>query len=596
MINYIRNFSIIAHIDHGKSTISDRLIQICGGLTKREMSDQVLDTMDLEKERGITIKAQSVSIIYKSKNNKKFKLNFIDTPGHVNFSYEVSRSLSACEGAILVIDTSQGVEAQTLANCYTAIDMGLKVIPVLNKIDLPTSNPNQVKNEIEDMIGISAKNAIQCSGKTGFGINDLLERIISDIPHPKGSVNKPLQALIIDSWFDNYLGVISLVCIKNGTLKKGLRIKIMSTQNEYTVESIGIFTPKKIKKSKLQCGEVGWIICGIKNVNAILVGDTITSLKNPAKNSLPGFKKIKPQIYAGIFPVSSNQYHVFQDALKKLSLNDSSLFYEVEHSSALGFGFRCGFLGLLHMEIIQSRLEREYNLNIISTTPSVTYKIITNKNNILYLDNPSKFPENNIIKELQEPIAKCNILSPIKYVGNIIILCNKKRGIQTNLVYHNRQVSITYEIPMSEIVLNFFDNLKSVTSGYASLEYDFYKFKKTDSVKLDILINHERIDSLSLIIHRSNVKNYSDNIIQKMKKTIPRHQFDIILQAAIGNKIITRGTIKQLRKNVLAKCYGGDISRKKKLLQKQKKGKKRMKQIGNINIPQETFFSILNIK
>ncbi|CAL4320970.1 Elongation factor 4 [Buchnera aphidicola (Thelaxes suberi)] len=595
MIKNIRNFSIIAHIDHGKSTISDRLIQTCGGLSEREMSSQVLDSMDLEKERGITIKAQSVTIFYTSRQQQKYRLNFIDTPGHVNFSYEVSRSLSACEGAILIVDATQGVEAQTVANCYTAIDMGLEVIPVLNKIDLPTADIYRSKEEIEDIIGISAVNAIECSGKTGFGINNLLERIIYDIPYPNGSIQKNLQAIIIDSWFDNYKGVISLICVKNGYIKKGQVITIMSNNKNYIVEDIGIFTPKKVSQDALYCGEVGWIMCGIKKINNILVGDTITSSNKPAKKPLLGFKKIQPQIYAGIFPTDSNQYPLFKDALTKLSINDSSLFFELEHSTALGFGFRCGFLGMLHMEIIQSRLEREYKLNLISTSPSVIYEIKLNDNTIIKIDNPTKFPLIHQIKEIREPIVKCNIFSPPEYVGNIIVLCNKKRAVQVSINYYTRQVALVFEMPMSEVILNFFDELKSITSGYASLEYEFIKFQKSDSVKLDILINSDRIDALSIIIHKKNVQYQAKKIIDKMKENIPRHQFDIIIQAAIGTHIIARNTIKQLRKNVLAKCYGGDVSRKKKLLNKQKIGKKRMKKIGNILIPQEAFFSVLNI-
>ncbi|WP_187306509.1 translation elongation factor 4 [Buchnera aphidicola] len=591
----IRNFSIIAHIDHGKSTISDRLIQMCGGLSEREMSEQVLDSMDLEKERGITIKAQSVTIFYVSQKKERYQLNFIDTPGHVNFSYEVSRSLHACEGAILIVDATQGVEAQTVANCYTAVELGLEVIPVINKIDLKTANPKQVKEEIEDIIGINAIDAIECSGKTGVGIINLLESIIYNIPSPRGNNEESLRAIIIDSWFDNYMGVVSLIRIKNGQLKKGETIQFMNTNKKYTVEDIGIFTPKKISKTTLFCGEVGWIICGIKKINNIIVGDTITSVKFPALNPLPGFKKVKPQIYAGVFPTDANQYVIFKEALKKLSINDSSLFYEIEQSSALGFGFRCGFLGLLHMEIVQSRLEREYNLNLISTAPSVIYEILLTNNQIIKIDNPNKFPKLNIIKEIREPIAKCIILSPPDYVGNIIVLCNKKRSKQISITYYNRQVSLIYEIPMSEIILNFFDELKSVSSGYASLEYEFHKFQISNLVKLDILINSEKVDALSIIIHKKNVQYQSRKLIEKMKESIPRHQFDVIIQASIGNQIIARSTIKQLRKNVLSKCYGGDISRKKKLLKKQKIGKKRMKKIGNIHIPQETFFSILNM-
>ncbi|WP_343187935.1 translation elongation factor 4 [Buchnera aphidicola (Periphyllus koelreuteriae)] len=592
----IRNFSIIAHIDHGKSTLADRLIQICGNLKKREISSCMLDTMDLEKERGITIKAQTVTVQYIAKNKKKYCLNFIDTPGHVNFSYEVERSLSACEGALLVIDSTQGIEAQTLTNCYKAIDMNIKIIPVINKIDLPHANPNRVLKDIEDIIGISSKNSILCSAKTGFGINILLEKIVKKIPFPIGYANKPLQAIIIDSWFDNYLGVVSLIKIKNGFLTKGLEIQIMSTKKKYKIEKLGIFTPKQISLKKLNCGEVGWIICGIKNILAAPVGDTLTSVKNPCKKPLSRFKKIKPQIYAGLYTINSNQYENFRDALGKLSLNDSSLFYEPENSTALGFGFKCGFLGILHMEIIQERLEREYNLNLISTPPTVTYEIkINNEKKFLYVNSPNQFPSKDKYKEIREPIAECIILLPPKYIGNIISLCIQHRGIQKKMIYHTNQVSLTYHIPMSEIVLNFFDQIKSVSSGYASLEYKFKYFKKSNLTCLNILINSEKIDALSFIVHESISEKKGREIIEKMKKMIPRQQFNISIQAEVKNKIVARTTIKQLRKNVLSKCYGGDISRKKKLLKKQKLGKKRMKKIGNINVPKEAFFSILNI-
>jgi GTP-binding protein LepA len=595
MIKKIRNFSIIAHIDHGKSTLSDRFIQICNGLSKREMHDQVLDSMDLEKERGITIKAQSVTIHYKNKCNKLFQLNFIDTPGHVNFSYEVSRSLSACEGALLVVDAAQGVEAQTVANCRTALDMNLKIIPVLNKIDLSTANPNRALKEIEDIIGISTANIIQCSAKTGHGVIELLEQIITDIPYPKGNEKNPLQALIIDSWFDNYLGVVSLVCIKNGFLEKNLKIKVMNTEKIYKVEQLGIFTPKRKNKEYLKCGEVGWVMYGVKDIKSVPVGSTLTSFINPANKKLLGFKKIKPQVYAGLFPMSSEQYEIFRDALGKLNLNDASLFYEPENSTALGFGFRCGFLGLLHMEIIQARLEREYNLDLISTVPTVVYEVETIESDILYLDTPCKLSALSNIKEIREPIAECNILLPPKYLGNVIKLCIEKRGIQRKMIYHAHQVVLTYDIPMSEIILNFFDQLKSVSSGYASLEYNFKKFKTSDLVCIDILVNTEKVDALSLITHRNYSQYQAREIIKKMKELIPRHQFDIPIQAAIGKHVIARETIKQLRKNVLAKCYGGDISRKKKLLKKQKIGKKRMKRIGNIEVPKNVFLSILNI-
>ncbi|BGI51052.1 MAG: translation elongation factor 4 [Arsenophonus endosymbiont of Ceratovacuna japonica] len=592
-IKYIRNFSIIAHIDHGKSTLSDRIIQICGSLSNREMSSQVLDSMDLEKERGITIKAQSVTLDYNSNDGKLYQLNFIDTPGHVDFSYEVSRSLSACEGALLVIDVGQGIEAQTLTNYYTAIDMNLKVIPVLNKIDLPTADPNQIIKEIENIIGINAYNSVRCSAKTGIGVKEVIERIIKEIPPPKGDPFAPLQALIIDSWFDNYLGIVSLVRIKNGTLCKGDKIKIISSNKFYKVERLGIFTPKQIDLQKLNCGEVGWLICAIKDIYSALVGDTLTNAYYPAIQALPGFKKIKPQVYAGLFPIDSNDYKSFRDALSKLSLNDASFIYEPESSISLGFGYRCGFLGLLHMEIIQERLKREYNLNLITTAPTVMYEIKLNNNNIIYIDNPYKLPEFNNINELREPIAECNIFMPKEYIGNVITLCIEKRGVQTNMFYYNKYVSLTYKIPMSEIVLDFFDRLKSISHGYASLDYSFIGFKVADMVRIDILINGEKVDALSLITHRLNAYYRGNKLVNKIKDIIPRHQFDITIKAAIGTHIIARSIVKQLRKNVLAKCYGGDISRKKKLLQKQKEGKKRMKQIGNIKLPQETFLAIL---
>ncbi|AEO08060.1 translation elongation factor 4 [Buchnera aphidicola] len=590
----IRNFSIIAHIDHGKSTLSDRLIQICGGLSAREMSNQVLDSMELEKERGITIKARSVMIHYKDELNNIFNLNFIDTPGHVDFSYEVSRSLAACEGAILVVDATQGVEAQTLANCYTALDMNIEILPVLNKIDLPNANIEKVSKEIEDIIGISALDAIKCSSKTGEGVKELIERIITDIPSPKGLINAPLQALIIDSWFDNYLGIVSLIRIKNGILSYKDKIQVMSTKKIYFVEQLGIFTPKKVNKSQLKCGEVGWIVCGIKNIKAFSVGDTLTQANNPAQTILKGFKKIKPQIYAGLFPIASDQYETFRDALEKLSLNDSSLFYEPENSLALGFGFRCGFLGLLHMEIIQERLEREYSIDLISTAPTVIYKIVLINGNIIYLDSPSNFPNINNIKEIQEPIVECNILLPTQFLGEVIKLCIKKRGTQINMIYHAHQVLLKYNIPMNEVVLNFFDELKSISSGYASLEYDFKCFQSAKIVKIDILINSEKVDALTIISCHKNAQYRAREIVNKIQTLIPRHQFDISIQAVINNSIIARSTVKQLRKNVLAKCYGGDISRKKKLLKKQKEGKKRMKKIGNVNVPKTIFFEILN--
>lgn len=595
MMKNIRNFSIIAHIDHGKSTLSDRLIQTCGGLSDREMAAQVLDSMDLERERGITIKAQSVTLNYKAKNGEIYQLNFIDTPGHVDFSYEVSRSLAACEGALLVVDAGQGVEAQTLANCYTAIEMNLEVVPILNKIDLPAADPERVAEEIEDIVGIDAMEAVRCSAKTGQGIEDVLEEIVAKIPAPEGDPNAPLQALIIDSWFDNYLGVVSLVRIKNGTLKKGDKIKVMSTGQSYGVDRLGIFTPKQQDTAELKCGEVGWVVCAIKDILGAPVGDTLTHHNNSASVPLPGFKKVKPQVYAGIFPISSDDYDAFRDALGKLSLNDASLFYEPENSTALGFGFRCGFLGLLHMEIIQERLEREYNLDLITTAPTVVYEVAQTNGEVIHVDSPSKLPPLNNIAEIREPIAECNMLLPQEYLGNVITLCVEKRGVQTNMVYHGNQVALTYEIPMGEVVLDFFDRLKSTSRGYASLDYGFKRFQAANMVRVDIMINGERVDALALIVHRDNAAYRGRELVEKMKELIPRQQFDIAIQAAIGNQIIARSTVKQLRKNVLAKCYGGDVSRKKKLLQKQKEGKKRMKQLGNVEVPQEAFLAILHV-
>ncbi|MBE2895099.1 translation elongation factor 4 [Spirabiliibacterium falconis] len=591
----IRNFSIIAHIDHGKSTLSDRLIQTCGGLSDREMAAQVLDSMDLERERGITIKAQSVTLNYKANDGETYQLNFIDTPGHVDFSYEVSRSLAACEGALLVVDAGQGVEAQTLANCYTAIEMDLEVVPILNKIDLPAAEPERVAEEIEDIVGIDAIDAVRCSAKTGVGIDEVLEEIVKRIPAPEGDPNAPLQALIIDSWFDNYLGVVSLVRIKNGTLKKGDKIKVMSTGIAYGVDRLGIFTPKQLDTTELKCGEVGWIVCGIKDILGAPVGDTLTLQHNSASAPLPGFKKVKPQVYAGLFPVSSDDYESFRDALGKLSLNDASLFYEPENSTALGFGFRCGFLGLLHMEIIQERLEREYNLDLITTAPTVIYEVQLTDNTVEYVDSPAKLPPLNNIAEIREPIAECNILVPQDYLGNVITLCVEKRGVQTNMVYHGNQVALTYEIPLGEVVLDFFDRLKSTSRGYASLDYGFKRFQAANMVRVDIMINGDRVDALALIVHKDNAPYRGRELVEKMKELIPRQQFDIAIQAAIGNHIIARSTVKQLRKNVLAKCYGGDVSRKKKLLQKQKEGKKRMKSLGNVEVPQEAFLAILHV-
>lgn len=595
-IKHIRNFSIIAHIDHGKSTLSDRIIQICGGLSDREMAAQVLDSMDLERERGITIKAQSVTLNYKASDGETYQLNFIDTPGHVDFSYEVSRSLAACEGALLVVDAGQGVEAQTLANCYTAIEMDLEVVPVLNKIDLPAAEPDRVAEEIEDIVGIDAHDAVRCSAKTGLGVKDVIERLVNEIPPPEGDpAAAPLQALIIDSWFDNYLGVVSLVRIKNGTLCKGDKIKVMSSGQLYNVDRLGIFTPKRIDCQQLNCGEVGWLVCAIKNIHGAPVGDTLTGARHSAIQALPGFKKVKPQVYAGLFPVSSDDYEAFRDALAKLSLNDASLFYEPESSTALGFGFRCGFLGLLHMEIIQERLEREYDLDLITTAPTVIYEVELTNGDVIYVDSPSKLPVLNNINELREPIAECNMLMPKEYLGNVITLCVETRGVQTNMVYHGNQVALTYEIPMAEVVLDFFDRLKSTSRGYASLDYGFVRFQAADMVRVDVLINGERVDALALITHRANAPYRGRDLVDKMKDLIPRQQFDIAIQAAIGTHIIARSMVKQLRKNVLAKCYGGDVSRKKKLLQKQKEGKKRMKQVGNIELPQEAFLAILHV-
>ena len=591
----IRNFSIIAHIDHGKSTLSDRLIQTCGGLSDREMEAQVLDSMELERERGITIKAQSVTLNYQAKDGETYQLNFIDTPGHVDFSYEVSRSLAACEGALLVVDAGQGVEAQTLANCYTAIEMDLEVVPILNKIDLPAADPERVAEEIEDIVGIDAMEAVRCSAKTGVGIEDVLEEIVAKIPAPEGDPDAPLQALIIDSWFDNYLGVVSLVRIKNGVLRKGDKIKVMSTGQAYNVDRLGIFTPKQEDTTILECGEVGWVVCAIKDILGAPVGDTLTHQHNPASHVLPGFKKVKPQVYAGLFPVSSDDYEAFRDALGKLSLNDASLFYEPENSTALGFGFRCGFLGLLHMEIIQERLEREYDLDLITTAPTVIYEVEMTNGEVVYVDSPSKLPPLNNIEEIREPIAECNMLVPQEFLGNVITLCVEKRGVQTNMVYHGNQIALTYEIPMGEVVLDFFDRLKSTSRGYASLDYGFKRFQAADMVRVDIMINGDRVDALALIVHKDNAPYRGRELVEKMRELIPRQQFDIAIQAAIGNHIIARSTVKQLRKNVLAKCYGGDVSRKKKLLQKQKEGKKRMKSLGNVEVPQEAFLAILHV-
>ncbi|MDC5850579.1 translation elongation factor 4 [Vibrio europaeus] len=594
-MKHIRNFSIIAHIDHGKSTLSDRLIQVCGGLSDREMAAQVLDSMDLERERGITIKSQSVTLNYTAKDGETYQLNFIDTPGHVDFAYEVSRSLAACEGALLVVDAGQGVEAQTLANCYTAIEMDLEVVPILNKIDLPAADPERVAEEIEEIVGIDAMEATRCSAKTGIGVDDVLENIVSAIPAPEGDPEAPLQALIIDSWFDNYLGVVSLVRIKNGELKKNDKIKVMSTGQVWGVDRLGIFTPKQVDTETLSTGEVGWVVCGIKDILGAPVGDTLTLAKHGCEQALPGFKKVKPQVYAGLFPVSSDDYENFRDALGKLSLNDASLFYEPENSAALGFGFRCGFLGMLHMEIIQERLEREYDLDLITTAPTVVYEVEETNGNLLYVDSPAKLPAVNDIEEIREPIARCNILVPSEYLGNVITLCVEKRGIQVDMVYHGNQVAVTYDIPMAEVVLDFFDRLKSTSRGYASLDYNFQRFEASNMVRVDVLLNSDTVDALAMITHKDQSQTRGRQLVEKMKEFIPRQMFDIAIQAAIGNHIIARSTVKQLRKNVIAKCYGGDVSRKKKLLKKQKEGKKRMKQIGNVELPQEAFLAILHV-
>ncbi len=594
-MKHIRNFSIIAHIDHGKSTLADRFIQVCGGLEDREMSSQVLDSMDLERERGITIKAQSVTLNYKASDGEVYQLNFIDTPGHVDFSYEVSRSLAACEGALLVVDASQGVEAQSVANCYTAIDQGLEVVPVLNKIDLPAADPDRVAQEIEDIIGIDATDAVRASAKTGIGITDILDELVKRIPPPEGDPDGPLQALIIDSWFDNYLGVVSLVRVVNGTLEAKQKIKVMSTEGIHQVDNVGVFTPKRKDTGILRAGEVGYVIAGIKDIDGAPVGDTLTDAANPAGEPLPGFQKVQPRVFAGLFPVSSDDYEDFRDALAKLTLNDSALFYEPETSQALGFGFRCGFLGMLHMEIIQERLEREYNLDLITTAPTVIYEVVTSNGEVVKVDNPSKLPDPGKIAEIREPIITANILVPQEYVGNVIGLCIEKRGVQTKMQYLGNQVSMSYELPMNEVVLDFFDRLKSVSRGYASLDYHFERFQVADMVKLDILINGERVDALSIIVHRDQAYYRGRELVEKMKELIPRQMFEVAIQATIGSHIIARSTVKALRKNVTAKCYGGDASRKRKLLEKQKEGKKRMKQVGSVEIPQEAFLSILHV-
>ena len=589
----IRNFSIIAHIDHGKSTLADRFIQFCGGLQDREMLEQVLDSMDLERERGITIKAHSVSLKYPSPDGNVYQLNLIDTPGHVDFSYEVSRSLAACEGALLVVDAAQGVEAQSVANCITAIDQGLEVLPVLNKIDLPAAEPDKVIHEIEDIIGIDAQDAARVSAKTGEGVAELLERIVRDIPPPSGDPDAPLQALIIDSWFDNYVGVVSLVRVMNGSMTKGSKITIMSTQRSYNADRVGSFTPKMEDRGALQTGEVGFVISAIKDIYGAPVGDTITSTARPCSAPLPGFKQIQPRVFAGLFPISSDDYENFRDALEKLRLNDAALHFEPETSAALGFGFRCGFLGMLHMEIVQERLEREYKLDLITTAPTVIFEVLMRDGKLLYVDNPSKLPPVNEIVELREPVITANILVPEKHVGAVMKLCIEKRGVQKHLRYLGSQVSLGYEMPLAEVVLDFFDRLKSVSRGYASFDYNFERFEPASLVRLDILINKERVDALSMIVHRATADSRGRELVEKMRELIPRQMFDVAIQAAIGSQIIARSTVKALRKNVTAKCYGGDVTRKRKLLEKQKAGKRRMKQIGSVEIPQEAFLAVL---
>ena len=595
-MNHIRNFSIIAHIDHGKSTLADRIIQLCGGLSDREMDAQVLDSMDLERERGITIKAQTAALSYKALDGQVYNLNLIDTPGHVDFSYEVSRSLSACEGALLVVDASQGVEAQTVANCYMAIELGVEVVPVLNKIDLPAADPENAISEIEDVIGIDATDAARCSAKTGLGVTDVLEALIAKVPPPKGDPDAPLQALIIDSWFDNYVGVVMLVRIKNGTLRPKDKIKMMASGAIYPVESLGVFAPKATNLTSLSAGQVGFIIAGIKELQAAKVGDTVTTVARPAETPLPGFKEVKPQVFAGLYPIEANQYDALRESLEKLKLNDSSLQYEPEVSQALGFGFRCGFLGLLHMEIVQERLEREFDMDLITTAPTVVYEVVKRDGTLIQVENPAKMPEPSYIEEVREPIVTVNLYMPQEYVGAVITLCTNKRGSQINMLYHGRQVQLTYEIPMAEIVLDFFDRLKSTSRGYASMDYEFKEYRASDVVKVDMLINGDKVDALSVIVHRSQSQHRGREVASKMRELIPRQMYDVAIQATIGANIIARENIKALRKNVLAKCYGGDISRKKKLLEKQKAGKKRMKQVGSVEIPQEAFLAILRVE
>ncbi|MEJ5991027.1 translation elongation factor 4 [Ramlibacter sp. PS3R-8] len=602
-MNHIRNFSIIAHIDHGKSTLADRLIQRCGGLSDREMEEQVLDSMDLERERGITIKAQTAALSYKARDGQVYNLNLIDTPGHVDFSYEVSRSLSACEGALLVVDASQGVEAQTVANCYTALDLGVEVVPVLNKMDLPQADPENAKLEIEDVIGIDATDAIPCSAKTGMGIDDILEAIVARIPPPRGKVDAPLRAMIVDSWFDTYVGVVMLVRVVDGRVTRGDRIKLMATEATYEANSLGVFTPSTSPREALEAGEVGFIIAGIKELQAAKVGDTVTLIKPgtggasfTATEALPGFKEVQPQVFAGLYPVEANQYDSLRDSLEKLKLNDSSLHYEPEVSQALGFGFRCGFLGLLHMEIVQERLEREFDQDLITTAPSVVYQVLRGDGEVLMVENPAKMPDVGRIQEIREPIVTVHLYMPQEYVGAVMTLANQKRGVQINMAYHGRQVMLTYDLPLGEIVLDFFDKLKSVSRGYASMDYTFKEYRASDVVKVDILLNGEKVDALSIIVHRSQSLYRGRAVVSKMREIISRQMFDVAIQAAIGANVIARETVKALRKNVLAKCYGGDITRKKKLLEKQKAGKKRMKQIGSVEVPQEAFLAILQVE
>ena len=601
-MNHIRNFSIIAHIDHGKSTLADRLIQRCGGLSDREMEAQVLDSMDIERERGITIKAQTAALEYTARDGRVYNLNLIDTPGHVDFSYEVSRSLSACEGALLVVDASQGVEAQTVANCYTALDLGVEVVPVLNKMDLPNADPENAKSEIEDVIGIDADDAIPCSAKTGEGIEDILEAVIARMPAPRGNPDAPLRAMIVDSWFDNYVGVVMLVRVVDGSLQRGERIRMMASDAVYNADSLGVFTPKSVPREQLNAGEVGFVIAGIKELQAAKVGDTITlekklpNNKGVATEALPGFKEIQPQVFAGLYPTEASEYDQLRDALEKLKLNDSSLRYEPEVSQALGFGFRCGFLGLLHMEIVQERLEREFDQDLITTAPSVVYQVELGNGDVVQVDNPSKMPDLGRINEIREPIVLVHLYMPQDYVGPVMTLANLKRGTQINMAYHGRQVMLTYEMPLAEIVLDFFDKLKSVSRGYASMDYEFKEYRGADVVKVDILLNGDKVDALSIIVHRSQSQYRSRAVVAKMRELISRQQYDVAIQAAIGANIIARETIKALRKNVIAKCYGGDISRKRKLLEKQKAGKKRMKQIGSVEVPQEAFLAILQVE